>query len=93
MGVKVNAEMMENRSSEIARGHAATFDITTLTVGAADNLTMSQSTAGNNHGHHTRPVVSAGIFIDGWATAKLTQHENERAIEQTTIFKIGHNGV
>ena len=54
---------------------------------------MAHAATRHHHGHHARPVVAPGVFVDRGAAAKLAHHEDQRAVEQAAIFEVGDDGV
>ena len=72
LGILIDPEMVKDRGREVGWPDSPAFDVVTFSIGAADDLTMAQTAACDDHGHLALPVVSTRLGVDYRAPAELT---------------------
>ena len=66
--------------------------VLTETVCTANHLPGSHSAAGHHRARHSRPVVTAVVFVDAWRTTELAPHDDRNVLIEASFVKIGDQG-
>src|SRR5690606_40497248 len=67
------------------------LNLTAVTLGCADDLTVSQTAAGHNHRHNFWPVIAAigaALRTDLRRAPELAHGNDQHLVEQATLFEV-----
>src|SRR5437667_8691315 len=71
LAVRVDAELGEDRGSDIVRRAGVVGGLHAVGVGGAVDVAALETAAGQDDRHRAGPVVAAGILVDAWGAAEL----------------------
>src|ERR1700722_5587246 len=93
LGVEVDFEVAEDGGGDVGWDYAAVLQIGSFVVGAADDLAVRQSAAGDNDRHAVRPMRAAACGGDLGRAAEFAHHQDQRAVEEAAALEVGDEGV
>src|SRR5438477_225118 len=86
--VGVDTEQPIQRGRQLGRADRPMRRIAALAVTGADDGAARYSTAGEQHRETVRPMVARPVPIDAGRSAKLAEHDDERAVEQASTVQV-----
>ena len=87
-GVRINAKRVVQRGVHLAKGDRPFTGLSAEAVGRADDLPMLESAAGEQAAGDSRPVVAAGILVDGWCAAEFAPANHDDVLVETPLVEI-----
>ena len=87
-GVRINAKRVVQRGVHLAKGDRPFTGLSAEAVGRADDLPMLESAAGEQAAGDSRPVVAAGILVDGWCAAEFAPANHDDVLVETPLVEM-----
>src|SRR5439155_2959210 len=86
----VDVEVVIERGEDVAELDRAFRRLSTQTVRGADDLAGLQTAAGEQSAGDARPMVAAGVFIDGRSASELTPDDDGDILVETALVQVFH---
>lgn len=90
--VRIDAEQRTNGVQKIGNAHWVASGSGGLLVGFADDLSRSNAAAREQDALRHGPMVATGLRVHSRRSSHLAHHDDERFVEQTTLFEVGDQG-
>src|SRR5688572_23522056 len=87
-GMRINAEYVVQRRSEVVRTHGVLGGKRAGLVRSAINVTSLYATAGEQRRVALRPMVAAGVFIDLRRPPEFAHPKHQRRIQKPSVLKV-----
>ena len=86
--IRVDAQRVIQRGVHLGEGYRPVAGLAAEAVGRTYDLSVIESTAGEQAARDARPMVAAGVFVDGRCAAELTPANDDDILVQSALVQI-----
>ena len=89
-GFRIQSQGFTDCGHQIRNSHGILFDLHSVIAGRTMRLTAFDAGTAKDSAPTARSVISTSVVVDLWGPPEFAHPDNERVIQQASLFQISH---